>query len=247
MKAIIVDDELKGQDMLIKLIANYCRDVEVVATASTADDAYQLIIKHKPHLVFLDIEMPGASGFSLLDRFNVIDFQVIVTTAFNEYALKAIKHHVFDYLLKPVDIDELRNTVDSLKKFYKTELAVEQPDELHAASKLSFTGKIGIPVKGGISYFPVANIIRIESDGSYCTFYVTGNKRYVVSKGLKDYEDILPAKEFYRVHKSHLINIHKVTKYIRTDGNFLEMEDNSVIEIARRKKEEFLQIMNALI
>jgi two-component system LytT family response regulator len=113
-------------------------------------------------------------------------------------------------------------------------------------SRLAFSGKLEIPVKEGIFYCAVADVIRIESDGSYSTFYVTGGKRYVVSKGLKEYEELLPQKEFFRVHKSHLINMHKIRKYVRNDGNFLEMEDGCQIEVARRKKDEFLGAMNVM-
>lgn len=112
-------------------------------------------------------------------------------------------------------------------------------------SRLAFSGKLEIPVKEGIFYCAIADVIRIESDGSYSTLYIAGGKRYVISKGLKEYEELLPQKEFFRVHKSHLVNIHKISKYIRSDGNFLEMEDGSLIDVARRKKEEFFQVMNA--
>jgi two-component system LytT family response regulator len=109
-----------------------------------------------------------------------------------------------------------------------------------------FTGKLGIPVKEGIFYCAFEDIVRIESEGSYSVFYITGGKRYVVTKGLKSYENLLPTKEFFRIHRSHLINIHKITRYVRSDGSFLEMEDGSLIEIARRKKDEFSRIMNAI-
>lgn len=113
-------------------------------------------------------------------------------------------------------------------------------------SRLIFSGKLEIPVKEGIFHCAIADLIRIESDGSYSTLYVVGGKRYVISKGLKDYEELLPEKEFFRVHKSHLINIHKIRKYVHSDGNFLEMEDGCQIEVARRKKDDFLQVMNTI-
>lgn len=114
------------------------------------------------------------------------------------------------------------------------------------ASRLTILDKLKIPVREGIFYCAVADVIRVESGGSYSTFYIAGGKRYVVSKGLKEYEELLPEKEFFRVHKSHLVNIHKIRKYVRGDGNFLEMEDGSLIEVARRKKDDFLRVMNAI-
>lgn len=248
MKAIIVDDEQKGREILQKLIKDYCKDIDIVAEACDINEGYNLIQSHKPDVVFLDIEMPGGNGFSLLDKFSTVNFKVIITTAFDEYALKAIKHHAFDYLLKPIDIDELIIAVDTVKKVLESHIPQHTQEAVNlsiAPQKLSLNGRIPLPVKDGIIYLLVLNIVRIESDGGYSTFYTCDGKKYVVSKNLKDYEDMLPEKEFFRVHKSHLINIKKVKKYIRIDGNFLEMEDGSIVEIARRKKDEFLQMMNS--
>ncbi len=250
MKVIIIDDEQKGRESLQKLLEIYCKNTEVVALASNVEEAYQLIGSHKPHIIFLDIEMPGGNGFSLLDKFQERDFKVIMTTAFEDYAIKAVKHHAFDYLLKPIDIDELMFTVDTAKKDLERQALLQSfepgADSSYVAQRLSLTGRIALPVKDGIFYLMVSDIIRIESDGGYSTFFARDGAKYLVAKNLKDYEDILPEKKFFRVHKSHLINMDKVKKYIRTDGNFLEMEDGSVVEIARRKKDEFLQLMNAI-
>ncbi len=249
MKAIIIDDEQKGRESLQKLLKIYCKETEVVAVASNIEEAYQLIGFHKPHVVFLDIEMPGGNGFMLLDKFPQRDFKVIMTTAFEDYAIKAVKHHAFDYLLKPIDIDELMFAMDTAKKDLERRTlsqSIEPGTGSYAVQRLTLTGRIALPVKDGIFYLMVSDIVRIESDGGYSTFFAKDGAKYLVARNLKDYEDILPEKKFFRVHKSHLINMDKVKKYIRTDGNFLEMEDGSVVEIARRKKDEFLQLMNAM-
>lgn len=245
MKAIIVDDEQRGRESLQKLLEMYCKHVEVVAMASNVEEAHQLIVSHKPHVVFLDIEMPGGHGFMLLDKFQERSFKVIMTTAFEDYAIKAIKHHAFDYLLKPIDIDELVFAIDTAKKDLDKEMPSPsiEPGAL-TPQRLTLSGRIALPVKDGIFYLVVSDLVRIESDGGYSTFFAKDGAKYLVAKNLKDYEDILPEKSFFRVHKSHLINMDKVKKYIRTDGNFIEMEDGSVVEIARRKKDEFLQLMN---
>jgi len=244
MKAIIIDDEQKGRENLQKLIQEYCKQVEIVAMASGVVEAYNLILQHKPDLIFLDVEMPSGSGFSLLDKFNSADFKIIITTAFDEYALRAIKHHAFDYLLKPIDIDELVFTVDSVKKVLGNSAPPVSGPDIQGVQKLTVTSRVALPIKDGIFYLNVSDIIRVESNGGYSTFYAGDGKKYMVAKNLKEYEEILPEREFFRVHKSHLINIKKVKKYIKTDGNFIEMEDGSVVEIARRKKDEFLNIMN---
>lgn len=242
MKTIIIDDERKGRELLAKLLADHCPGVEVCATAEDVEQAVELIRLHKPRLVFLDIEMPGSTGFSIFDHAHEADFEVIVTTAFNQYALRAIKHHVFDYLLKPIDVDELKKAVEALQQKAGHVKTAEDQKPLR---RLAPGGKLGIAMRDGIVYCTVKDIIRIESEGSYSTVYLADGKRCVASKGLGEYEELLPLDLFFRVHKSHLINVQKVSKYIRTDGNFLEMEDGSVIEIARRKKDEFLQLMSS--
>ena len=245
MKAIIIDDEQKARESLQKLIGEFCSPVEIVAMASSAAEGYELITEHKPHLIFLDIEMPNGSGFSLLEKFQSSDFKIIITTAFDEYALKAIKHHAFDYLLKPIDIDELVLAVDSVKKALGNPPSRNDGPDLDVPQKLSMANRLAIPIKDGIFYLNVSEIMRIESDGGYSIFFATDGKKYVVAKNLKMYEEVLPEKEFFRIHKSHLINIKMVKKYIRTDGNFIEMADGSVVEVSRRKKDEFLQLMSA--
>ncbi len=244
MKAIIIDDEQKGREILQKLIQDYCQEIEIVALAANSSEAYELIMDHKPHVIFLDIEMPNGNGFSLLDKFETRNFQTIITTAFDDYAIKAIKHKALDYLLKPIDIDELIYAVNTAKKNHEKTSSLKVSSESTFLQKLGLTSRLALPIKEGIFYLTVSEIIRVESDGGYSTFFSADGKKYMVSKNLKDYEDILPEKEFFRAHKSHLINIKKVKKYIKTDGNFIEMEDGSLVEISRRKKDEFLQLMS---
>jgi two-component system LytT family response regulator len=245
MKAIIIEDEKKGREILQKLLNDYCGDVEVVATAADAEEGYEMIRRHAPDLVFLDIEMPGGNGFELLEKFDEINFHIVFTTAYDSYALKAIKFHALDYLLKPIDIDELCAAVAHAQKILNRPQPV-QYREFIETRKLDYNGRISLPVKEGLIYVKLSDIVRIESDGGYSTFYILDGSRHIVSRNLKDYEDILPADSFFRVHKSHLINIRRVKKYLRNDGYFVEMEDGSTIEIARRKKDEFLQAMSDL-
>lgn len=246
MKAIIIDDEKKGRESLSVLIKDYCKNVEILAMAESADEGYELIEKYDPDVVFLDIEMPNGNGFYLLEKFDQIKFQVIFTTAYDSYAIKAIKYHALDYILKPIDIDELKVAIGNVEKFIQSKPVENRYSGLVSERKLLPTSRIALPVKDGIAYLAVTDIVRVESDGSYSTFYTIDSKKYVVSKNLKEYEDILPSKEFFRSHKSHLINIKKVKKYLRTDGNFVEMEDGSIVEISRRKKDEFFELMSTL-
>ena len=246
MNALIIDDEKNGREILSKLIGNYCNEVTILGTASNAEEGYQFIKEHEPDIVFLDIEMPNGNGFSLLQRFEEIPFQIVFTTAYENYAIQAIRHHALDYLLKPIDIDELRDAVKNASAAIKNKTAINRYSGFLAEKRAEMSGRISLPIKDGIVYLNIAEIIRVESDGSYSTFYSSDGKKYMVSKNLGEYESILPLNEFFRSHKSHLINIKKVKKYLRTDGYFAEMEDGSVIEISRRKKDEFLQLMNEI-
>lgn len=246
MKAIIIDDERKGRETLQKLLEKYAADVEVCATAANIGEGYELIRRHSPDVVFLDVEMPNGSGFELLEKFDELSFEVVFTTAYDNYALKAIKVHALDYLLKPIDLDELAQAVENVRKALEAKPTVNRYAEFLTARKLGFTGKIPLAVKEGIVYVTVSEIIRIESDGGYSTFYTADQKLYVTSRNLKEYEDLLPVREFFRIHKSHLINMKRVKKFLRVDGYHVEMEDGSTVEISRRKKDEFLQFMNEL-
>lgn len=247
MKAIIIDDEKKGREILKSLIENYCKEVQIIAQATNAKEGYDLIQEYHPDVVFLDIEMPNGDGFSLLERFDKIGFHIVFTTAFDDYAIKAIKFHALDYLLKPIDIDELRVAVSHIKKALEEKQSPENKFAgLIQSRKLEHSGKLALPVKDGIIYLSISEIVRVESDGTYSLFYTDNDKKHLSSKNLGEYEDILPTTGFFRVHRSHIVNVRKVKKFIRNDGNFIEMEDGSTVEIARRKKDEFLDIMNRL-
>jgi len=245
MKAIIIDDENKGRAMLRKLVENYCPQVEVCADAANIEDGFIQIMEYRPDIVFLDVEMPGGNGFELLEKFDKVFFEIIFTTAYENYALKAIKYHALDYLLKPIDIDELMQAIERVEGIIQAKPVVNRYNGL-VNGNLKITGKISLPMKDSIVYINVCDIIRIESDAGYSTFYTQGNKNYTTSKNLKDYEDILPPDDFFRIHKSHMINMKKVKKYIRVDGYYVEMEDGSLVEIARRKKDDFLRLMGGL-
>lgn len=246
MKTVIVESESKTQDILLKIIQEHYPGIQVIGIASGVYEARDLILKHKPELVFLDIEMPGDSDFMLLHQFAAIGCHLIVTTACDEPFLSAPVHGVFAYLHKPIDFEKLKQAVEALKRYTASNGLAAVKEKNGSTPRLSFSGKLAIPVREGVFDCPVQDVIRIESDGSYSTLYVSGGKRYVISKGLKEYEELLPAKEFFRVHKSHLINIHKIKKYVRNDGNLLEMADGSLIEVARRKKGEFLKVVDAM-
>lgn len=243
LKAIIIDDEIAAINALRFLIEKYITDVTVIAGSNEAAEGILLIEAHKPDIVFLDISMPDMNGFAILDQLHYRDFSLVFTTAHTEYAIQAIRHQASDYLLKPIDIDELKMCIEHIRNKRNMKQG-NRNNEAIQGRKFDFNSRIGLPVKEGVIFQSVADIVWIESDGNYCTFHTSDAKKYVVSKNIGEYEEVLPVKEFFRAHKSNLINIKKVRKYIRTDGYFVEMENGALVEISRRKKDEFLQLMN---
>jgi two-component system LytT family response regulator len=235
-RSIIIDDEAIGINALKVLIAKHTPEVRVVATATDPLEGITLIENYKPDIVFLDISMPKLDGFALLDQLTHKDFKLVFTTAHEEYALKAIKIRASDYLLKPIDIEELKNCVASLS----------QPDERAPKGRNGDQHIIELSVRDGIIFIRPKDIIRLEADGSYTTFYLENSVKHVASKNLKECESLLTAPFFFRCHSSHVVNLKKVVKMVSADGLFALMSDGSMPEIGRKNKEAFLERLKSL-
>lgn len=240
INAIIVDDEVKSRETLNNLVARHCTKVNVLGLCDSVDSAIKAIEDHKPDLVFLDIEMPFHSGFNLLERIKDPDFEVIFTTAYDHYAIKAIKFSAMDYLLKPIDVDELKVAVskvensksdigDGLKKF-----------ELLLSNIKGKSAKIAVPTFDGLQMINADDIIKCIADESYTHIHLVGGQKIMVSKLLKEYEELLEEYNFFRVHNSSLINLKHVTKYMKGEGGYVTMSDGSSVEVSRRKKNDLL-------
>lgn len=246
LRAILVDDELSSLQNLQSKLVEFCPDVEVVATAQKPEDAILIIRQHKPDVIFLDIEMPRMNGFRMLDELGELDFQIIFTTAYNHYAVDAIRISAFDYLMKPVAIKELQNALERLAKYRQTRTR-DKLDVLRQSlsPNKSQEEKIAIPTNEGLEFIPIKNILHIESSSNYSKIFLTDGKNILVTKLLKDFEDILEPYNFFRVHNSHLINLAYIKKYIRGEGGQVEMQNGDVIDVARRKKEEFIRLITS--
>jgi len=244
LRAILVDDELSSLQNLQSKLVEFCPDVEVVATAQKPEDAILFIRQHKPDVIFLDIEMPRMNGFRMLDELGELDFEIIFTTAYNHYAVDAIRISAFDYLMKPVAIKELQNALERLAKYRQTHTR-DKLDVLRQSlsPNKSQEEKIAIPTNEGLEFIPIKNILHIESSSNYSRIFLTDGKNILVTKLLKDFEDILEPYNFFRVHNSHLINLAYIKKYIRGEGGQVEMQNGDVIDVARRKKDEFLKLI----
>lgn len=247
LKTIIVDDEPDAVSFIHSIIKEYCPKLQVVGTANSAKEGSKLIIEKVPDLVFLDVEMPKGSGFDLLSNFPDKSFDVIFITAFNHYAIKAIKFSAVDYILKPININEFIKAVDKV---------IEKKSQ-HPRNQTGFTTllenirssmptKLAIPTSDGMEYLNTNEIIRIEADRSYSWFFLVGNRKILVSRNLKEYQELLSDRNFFRTHNSHLINLEYVKKYIRHEGGAIELNDDSQVPISRGKRDLFLLQMAKL-
>jgi two-component system, LytTR family, response regulator len=242
MRAIIIDDEEHCITTLRWTLDQYCKDVNVIGTANNGQQGIELINAHKPDLIFLDIEMPMLNGIEMLQQIEVIDFEVIFTTAYDHYAVRAIKLNALDYLLKPIDKDELIEALEKIKT-KQLKLSKLQVNALQEVHKTKVPNKIALSTSLGLQFVNLDNLVRIEGEGNYCNFILNDKKKILLSKKLKDAEDILKDNpNFFRAHKSHIINLKFVDKYTRGEGGEIVMEDGTIIALSRNKKDEFLEL-----
>ncbi|WP_347921773.1 LytTR family DNA-binding domain-containing protein [Pontimicrobium sp. SW4] len=241
-RAILIDDEVNSLEILEYELLNLNRDIEIVAKCSDARKVANIIESEKPNLVFLDIEMPWLSGFEVLDQLTYLDFNLVFVTAYNQYAIKAFKYLAYDYLLKPVNGTELKNTLERID----TKSNNLQKEELKSILNLLTENnlkleRIPFPTQKGIEFIRVNDIIRFQADSNYTEIHTTDSKKTTISKTLKSIEELLDKNQFIRVHQSHLINLSKLASYIKEDGGYLKMLDNSIVPLSRSRKSLFLE------
>jgi two-component system LytT family response regulator len=244
IRTIIVDDEPDAVNFIKSIIEEYCPKLEVIDNARSAKEGARKIMEKKPDLVFLDVEMPHGSGFDLLSQFPEKTFDVIFITAFNHYAIKAIKFSAVDYILKPININEFIAAVDKVTdKRTSTQGRDDNFQTLLENVRSSLPGKLAIPTSDGMEYLNTKDIIRIEADRSYSWFFLVNHKKILVSRNLKEYQELLTDRNFFRTHNSHLINLEHVKKFIRHEGGAVELDDGSQVPISRGKRDLFLMQM----
>jgi two-component system LytT family response regulator len=244
MKAIIIDDERSAIDVLRLALEKYCPEVQVLATCQGGAEGIEAIKALEPDIVFLDIEMPNVNGFDVLNATQQLDFKVVFTTAYDQFAIKAFKFSAFDYLLKPIDLEELMSTVAKLKKeqYALNSKKLEQL-YLHLNAQMGGGQKIGLPVGDAYEFIPYADIIRCESDSNYTYVFLVDKRKLTLSKTLKDVEDAIRHPDFFRIHHSHLINLTHIKKFYKHEGGYVVMDDGQVVNISRAKKTEFVELM----
>lgn len=242
--AIIIDDERKGRNALKKKLMDYCPQVAVLGEAENGDEGLKLIELHDPVIVFLDIEMPMMNGFEMLHHLPTKKFHLIFTTAYDQYAIKAIKYAAFDYLLKPIDIEELQITIKKAEQQVALNTTAERLETLthHLAGKNPMQ-KIAIPTMEGLLFFNLADIVYLESESNYTTLHFVNHPKLVASRTLRDFEELLPSDMFFRTHNSYIINLNYIKRYLKGDGGQIEMQNGHFVDVSRRKKEEFIKII----
>lgn len=242
IKAVIIDDEPKNVRLLNGMLKEFCPQVQVIGEAFNAKEGKELILSSNPELVFLDIEMPYGNGFDLIDSLGQVSFEVIFVTAFDKYVLQAFKYSALDYLLKPVNIEELQAAVKNAEKRIGASHINGQLSLLLENLKKPLAGlqKIAVPHQHGYDFVPLTEIIYCEAKGAYTEIFLSGKRKLTVSKTIGEYESLLPEDTFFRIHHSTLVNLNQVKKYSRGRGGYVEMEDGTELEVSVRKKEEFL-------
>ena len=248
LKALLVDDELNNLDNLEFLLCNDCEGVQVAGKVQSAAQARQWLQHNTAEVIFLDINMPEENGFQLLSSIADKDFRVVFVTAYNEYALQAIKASAADYILKPVNIDELRQAVQKIKRSLNSTVAGEQDRALlrhllESVAKTSGPKKIALPQLGSISFIETDDIISLQADSNYTIVHLQNMQKMVISKTLREFEDILDDTQFARIHKSYMVNLKYIKEYSTTDGGIVKMTDGNQWSISRRQLDMFLEKM----
>jgi two-component system LytT family response regulator len=246
MTALIIDDELHCSESLELMLERYCPNTKIIGVTNDPLKGLGMITALKPDVVFLDIEMPHLSGFDLISKLDTIDFEIVFTTAYNEFAIQAFKVNAVDYLLKPISKNEL---IEATKKVKKRISKHSESFNLHAlinglGIQKPLSGKIALSSMKGLDFVEINSIIRCEADSNYSDVILEGNKKITVSKTLKELEELLVSQPFMRVHNSHLVNLNKISSYQRGTGGYLVMDNGDQIQVSRSKKAEFLDNLN---
>ena len=242
IQSIIIDDELKSRESLKILLDDFCENVEVMATCQNVAEGIEAISKYKPDVVFLDIQMQRETGFDLLTKIKPVFFEVVFTTAHSEYAIKAFKFSAIDYLLKPIDIEELKKALYKVEKKVNGNISdrLEQLIQNLKPNGSNQNFKLALPTSDGLIFVKIEDIVYCEASSNYTLIYTNDGKKHVISRTLKEYEDLLADHNFFRIHNSHLINLGSVKKYVRGDGGYVIMNNDVSLDVSKRKKEAFL-------
>lgn len=248
INTIIIDDEIHCIQRLSNLLKEYCRDnIHLLGAYENIEEGLSSIKKLRPGLVFLDIQLNEKTGFDMLRQIKDITFELIFTTAYEKYAVQAFKFSALDYLLKPIDADDLLMAVNKVtKRISRNEMSKKMDVLFHNLKNINAPRKISIPTVDGLMFIEVNDIIRCQSSINYTTIYLKNNQKITVAKTLKEFDELLSDYNFYRVHNSHLINLIHIKKYNKNKGGYIEMCDHSEIQLSSRRKEDFIKKLSEI-
>jgi len=243
LEAVIVDDEKKALQSLSWELTNFSDEINVVASFTDPLEALSFLSQNTPDCLFLDIEMPTMDGFQFIQKLSNKDFPVVITTAYNQYAIKALKNEAIDYLLKPIDTDDLKDTIVKIKKFNEKNYTADRLEKI----LLNFNAnekhkKITFNTDGKLVFLESDQILYAESDGNYSTIYLEDGHKIVLTKKLKEVNELLPSDSFFRIHNSYIINLTKIKEFLKTDG-YVILQSNHKIPVSRQKKSDFLDLL----
>ncbi|WP_297793786.1 LytTR family DNA-binding domain-containing protein [uncultured Eudoraea sp.] len=243
LEAVIVDDEKKALQSLSWELTNFSDEISIVASFTDPFEALSYLKNSTPDCLFLDIEMPTMDGFQFIKKLSNRDFPVVITTAYNQYAIKALKNEAIDYLLKPIDTDDLSETIVKIKKFNAKNYTADKLEKilLNFNSNQKYK-KITFNTDGKLVFLESDQILYAESDGNYSTIYLKDGHKMVLTKKLKEVNELLPNDSFFRIHNSYIINLTKIKEFLKTDG-YVVLESNHKIPVSRQKKSDFLDLL----
>lgn len=243
LEAVLIDDEEKALQSLTWELTNFSSEIKVVASFTDPFEALNYLEKNKPDCLFLDIEMPIMDGFQFIQKIKNKDFPVIITTAYNQYAIKALKNEAIDYLLKPIDTDDLNDTIAKIKKYNLKNNTVNRLEKiLLNLNSNSGQKRITLNTDGKLLFLDSNDILYAESDGNYSTIFLENGQKIVLTKKLKEVNELLPNEDFFRVHNSYVVNLNKIKEFIKTDG-YVVLQSNHKIPVSRQKKSDFLDLL----
>jgi two-component system LytT family response regulator len=243
LEAVLVDDEKKALQSLSWELTNFSDEIHIVASFTDPFEALNYLNTNTPDCLFLDIEMPTMDGFQFIQKLKNKDFPVVITTAYNQYAIKALKNEAIDYLLKPIDSDDLSETIVKIKKFNSKNYTAERLEKiLLNFNSVEKRKKITFNTDGKLVFLENDQILYAESDGNYSTIYLTDGHKIVLTKKLKEVNELLPSDSFFRIHNSYIINLTKIKEFLKTDG-YVILESNQKIPVSRKKKSDFLDLL----
>ena len=246
IKSVLIDDESNSLEMMEWLLKTYCPQVKIEAMCNSAAKGIEAINKYKPDVVFLDIEMPHMNGFDMLEKFDKLFFDVVFCTAYDQFAIKAFRYSALNYLLKPVDPEELKNTIHRIeeKKSIPSSEQIELLFQNIRQTAKPTVQRIALTTGDGMIFVSTKEILYCEAESNYTSVVLEGGKKILVSKVLKEIDEALAGPDFFRVHNSFLININRIKKFVRGEGGYIIMDNDAVISISRSRRQEFMELFS---